>query len=131
MVDQTPAELLREVLRQNGLKQIDLVRRTGISAKHVNQIAQGNVGISADMALLLERATDVPAGRWMEAELVRHRIQGGQPSVTRQQIEQAVSHAVLATTRVGDSSDEGAIAENAIHHVLEAIGVPVRSGGDG
>jgi plasmid maintenance system antidote protein VapI len=131
VADHTPAELLREVLHQNGLKQTDLVRRTGLSAKHVNQIAQGNVGISADMALLLERATDVPAARWMAAELVRHRIQGGQPTVTRQQIEQAVSHAVLTTTRVGDSSDEGAIAENAIHHVLEAIGVPVRSGGDG
>jgi transcriptional regulator with XRE-family HTH domain len=130
MSDQTPAELLRDVLRQNGLKQIDLVRRTGLSAKHINQIAQGNVGISADVALLFERAIDVPAARWMAAELVRHRIQGGQPTATRQQIEQAVSHAVLTTTRVGDSSDEAAIAENAIHHLLVAINVPVRGAGD-
>lgn len=128
MADQTPAELLREVLQQKGLKQVDLCRRTGLSAKHVNQIAQGNVGISPDLALLFERATDVPAARWMAAELVRHRIQQGQPTATRQQIADAVSHAVLTTTRVGDSSDEVAIAENAIHHVLDVLGIPVREG---
>ena len=76
MAHATPAELLRATLKALGMRQVDLCRRTSLSTKHVNQLATGGVGVSPDMALLLERATGVLAEQWMAAELNRRRIQG-------------------------------------------------------
>lgn len=64
------ATLLRDVLAQLGLRQVDLCRRTGLSTKHVCKIAQGTASISAQTALLFERATGVPASTWMRAQAV-------------------------------------------------------------
>ena len=51
-----PGELLAEVLEERGLRQSELAGRTGLSAKHINQIIKKSVGISPDVAILLERA---------------------------------------------------------------------------
>jgi transcriptional regulator with XRE-family HTH domain len=114
------------------MKQADLARRTGLSAKHINQIAQGKAGITNETATLFARATDVPAHRWADAEFIRQQmLRGDILACTRDQIQQAISHAVVNTTRLGDSSDETAVAENAIHHLLDELGIPVRSGSGG
>lgn len=63
-----PGDTLQEVLDERGMPQIDLARRTGLSAKHVNQIVKGNAAITAETAILLERATGVPADVWANLE---------------------------------------------------------------
>jgi plasmid maintenance system antidote protein VapI len=126
MADQTPAELLRATLRTLHMKQVDLARRTGLSTKHINQIAQGKVGVTNETATLFARATGVPAHRWADAEFVRQQMRSQVPTCSRDQIQQAISHAIVTTTRLGDKSDESAIAENAIHHLLDELAIPVR-----
>ena len=63
-----PGELLAEVLEERGLRQSELAGRTGLSAKHINQIIKKSVGISPDVAILLERALGTPADFWIRAE---------------------------------------------------------------
>ena len=59
-----PAGTLRDTLGALGLSQSDLAARTGLSLKHVNQIAQGLAPISPETAILLEKVTSVPAKMW-------------------------------------------------------------------
>lgn len=68
MTDLDPATLLRNTLTTLGMKQIGLALRTGLSPKHINQIALGKQAISSDVALRFERATGIPALEWMHAE---------------------------------------------------------------
>ncbi|WP_328493427.1 ImmA/IrrE family metallo-endopeptidase [Streptomyces sp. NBC_00414] len=63
-----PGETLKETLEVLGIPQADLARRTGLSTKHINQVVQGTAALSPDTALLLERATGVPAGLWNARE---------------------------------------------------------------
>jgi HTH-type transcriptional regulator/antitoxin HigA len=64
-----PGRSLRSTLAERGLTQADLAERTGLSLKHVNQIAQGVAPITPETALLFERVTDVPARRWNALEV--------------------------------------------------------------
>lgn len=59
---------LKSTLAQLGMTQADLAARTGLSLKHVNQIAQGIAAITHESALLLEKATGVPARIWNARE---------------------------------------------------------------
>ncbi|MET7951277.1 HigA family addiction module antitoxin [Micromonospora sp. NPDC005324] len=63
-----PGELLADVLDERGLRQSELAERTGLSAKHINQIIKKSIGISPDVAILLERALSTPADFWIRAE---------------------------------------------------------------
>lgn len=63
-----PGATLQEVLEDREMTQSDLAIRTGLSTKHINQIANGSASISAETALLLERATGVPAAMWAALE---------------------------------------------------------------
>lgn len=45
-----PGMILRRVLEDRGLRQSELAERTGLTAKHVNQIMTETIGISADVA---------------------------------------------------------------------------------
>lgn len=57
----SPGEYLLDVLASLGMSQAELARRTGLSVKHVNHVCQGMSPLSADTAVLLERATGVDA----------------------------------------------------------------------
>jgi HTH-type transcriptional regulator / antitoxin HigA len=63
-----PGIILRHILEQRGIRQAELAERTGLSAKHINQIVTGSIGISGDVALLLERALDTDARFWTRAD---------------------------------------------------------------
>ena len=71
-----PGETLRETLESIGMSQADLARRADLSAKHVNQIVQGEAAITPETALALERVTRVPARIWnsLEANFQAQRI---------------------------------------------------------
>jgi len=56
------------VLRSRGIHQSELASRTGLSAKHVNQMIKQLIGISPDVAILLERALGTPAQFWVKAD---------------------------------------------------------------
>jgi HTH-type transcriptional regulator/antitoxin HigA len=60
--------VLRAELDARQLSQADLALRTGLSPKHVNQIVQGVVPLSAEVALLLERTLGVPSRVWNALE---------------------------------------------------------------
>lgn len=60
-----PGETLLEVLEEKGMTQVELARRTGLTAKHVNQIVKGQATITAETATKLEGATAVPARVWL------------------------------------------------------------------
>jgi HTH-type transcriptional regulator/antitoxin HigA len=63
-----PGESLRSTLGELGMTQGDLAARTGLSLKHVNQIAQGIAPITHDTALLFEKVTGVSARTWNSLE---------------------------------------------------------------
>ena len=63
-----PGHTLRDTLEALDMTQADLARRTGLSAKHINQIIQGAVPLSPETALALEHVTGVPARLWNALE---------------------------------------------------------------
>lgn len=66
----TPGELIRFEINARGLSQADLAARAGVSAKHVNQVIQDAVPLSAETALRLERALGIPAVILTQADAV-------------------------------------------------------------
>ena len=63
-----PGDTLRSTLAAIGMTQSDLAARTGLSLKHVNQVIHGAAPITQETALLLEKATAVPARFWNARE---------------------------------------------------------------
>ena len=63
-----PGATLAEVLDERGRSQAGLARRNDLSPKHINRIVNGHVQISTDVAIRLERATEVPARLWLSLE---------------------------------------------------------------
>jgi len=63
-----PGSILGDILDDRGIRQVELAQRTGLSAKHVNQIVKQTIGISPDVSILLERALGVPASFWIDLE---------------------------------------------------------------
>ncbi len=61
---QPPGTTLIARLKQLGMRQTELSRATGLSTKHVNQVVKGVIGVSAEVALLLECETGIPAAVW-------------------------------------------------------------------
>jgi len=63
-----PGGTLQDILEERGMPQSQLARRTGLSPKHINQIINGKIGISADVAISLENVLGVPARFWLARE---------------------------------------------------------------
>lgn len=63
-----PGETLKDVLDERDMSQSYLAFATGYSLKHINQIVNGHVRITAPMALALERELDISARFWMHRQ---------------------------------------------------------------
>ena len=63
-----PGHTLRDTIEALDMTQAELARRTGISAKHINQVIQGVAPLSPETALALEHVTGVPARLWNALE---------------------------------------------------------------
>lgn len=63
-----PGHLLRLVLENEHMSQAQLATRTGLSTKHINQVIQGLVTLSPEVALVLERALGVASKVWNDLE---------------------------------------------------------------
>jgi HTH-type transcriptional regulator/antitoxin HigA len=59
-----PGTLLGRYLETQGIRQSELAERTGLTTKHVNQIVKRSVGISPDVAVVLETALGTPHRFW-------------------------------------------------------------------
>jgi HTH-type transcriptional regulator / antitoxin HigA len=76
-----PGYLLRDELNARSISQAELAMRTGLSPKHINQVINGIVPLSAEVALILERVLGIPSHIWngIEAKFrdaqVRHTAQ--------------------------------------------------------
>ncbi len=63
-----PGDTLAEMLEERALSQTELARRLGVSLKHINQVVNGAVPISADLALALEKVLGVTASFWLKRD---------------------------------------------------------------
>ncbi|MFC4912810.1 HigA family addiction module antitoxin [Actinomadura gamaensis] len=63
-----PGETIREFLDELGMTQRQLAARLGLSPKHVNQLIQGLVPLSPDVAARLELVTGMSARLWNRIE---------------------------------------------------------------
>jgi HTH-type transcriptional regulator / antitoxin HigA len=61
-----PGIILARYLDAHGIRQTELAERTGLTTKHVNQIVKKSVGISPDIAVLLETALGTPHRFWAQ-----------------------------------------------------------------
>src|SRR5207249_11702800 len=64
-------QTLQETIDAVGIDQRELAVRSGLSAKHINQIIKGIAPITHDTAIRLERVTGVPARMWNNLETNR------------------------------------------------------------
>lgn len=63
-----PGLTLQETIDAQGIAQRELAVRSGLSAKHINQVIKGVAPITHDTAIRLERVTGVPARMWNNLE---------------------------------------------------------------
>lgn len=64
----SPGEHLLDELRRLGISQADLAARTGLSAKHINQMTKGAATVTPETAVQLDLATGTPARQWLTYE---------------------------------------------------------------
>lgn len=63
-----PGAIVAETLRDRGMTQVELARRTGRPLKAINEVVKGKAAITADAAVQLEAALGVPARFWMNLQ---------------------------------------------------------------
>ncbi len=59
-----PGQTLQDTIDSLGMDQKELATRTGLTPKTINLVINGNAPITQETAILLERATGVPARMW-------------------------------------------------------------------
>jgi len=64
-----PGALIRRELEAGGLSQADVALRTNLSTKHLNQVIQGHVPLSPEVALALERVLGSSADLWLRMDV--------------------------------------------------------------
>jgi addiction module HigA family antidote len=63
-----PGGILREAMEERDLTQGQLALATGYSQKHISQLVNGWVRITADAALRLERELEISARFWLHLQ---------------------------------------------------------------
>jgi len=63
-----PGGSLQDILDERRMPHSHLACRMGLSEKHVSNIITGKVGLTAEVAIALERVLGVPAGFWLTRE---------------------------------------------------------------
>ena len=63
-----PGETLKEILEDRGMSQLELSQRTGVTAKHISTIINGEKNISVSFAKKLEYALGIEATFWINLQ---------------------------------------------------------------
>ncbi|MDR3070771.1 MAG: ImmA/IrrE family metallo-endopeptidase [Propionibacteriaceae bacterium] len=61
-------DFIEEWMDANGINAAEMSRRLGVTRKHVSELLHGKVGLSAEIAVALERVTSVSADHWNRLE---------------------------------------------------------------
>ena len=60
-----PGEILREELRERGIKQKDFAKQIGMQATHLSEFIRGKRNLNDDLAMKLENHLGIPYKTWM------------------------------------------------------------------
>ena len=60
-----PGEILREELRERGIKQKDFAQSIGVQATHLNEFIKGKRNLNEDLAMKLESQLGISFKVWM------------------------------------------------------------------
>lgn len=60
-----PGEILREELKERGIKQKDFAQAIGMQATHLNEFINGKRNLNEDLAIKLESQLGIPFKTWM------------------------------------------------------------------
>lgn len=116
----TPGAYLQHVLTEHGVTQAELAERTGLSAKHVNQLIKGRANISASSAGALELVTGVAAHIWLRMEAD---VQAA--SVVREErgevVRSAAAREWFHSFDIGELVRRGLIADADREHQIEQL----------
>ena len=63
-----PGEILLDALEMRGISQARFARSIGVSTNTMSRLIRGESAMTSDMALRIERALDIPASLWLNAE---------------------------------------------------------------
>lgn len=63
-----PGDIIAEFIEEQGMTQVELARRLGVTPKHLNQLIGASVSLSNELAIALERVTGTPAKFWNALE---------------------------------------------------------------
>ncbi|MBP5621322.1 MAG: HigA family addiction module antidote protein, partial [Thermoguttaceae bacterium] len=63
-----PGEILADALEMRGISQARFARSIGVSTNTMSRLIRGESALTSDMALRIERALDIPASLWLNAE---------------------------------------------------------------
>jgi len=63
-----PGEVLLDELKARGIRQKDFAAEIGMQPTMLNEVVKGKRSITADIALLLEEALDIPADFWLQLQ---------------------------------------------------------------
>lgn len=63
-----PGEILLDALEMRGISQARFASLIGVSTNTMSRLVRGESAMTSDMALRIERALDIPASLWMNAE---------------------------------------------------------------
>ena len=63
-----PGSILKEELRERGIKQKAFAEQIGMQPSHLNALLQGGRNITPQLALRLEEALNIPAHVWMNLQ---------------------------------------------------------------
>jgi HTH-type transcriptional regulator/antitoxin HigA len=119
-----PGEILHRYMQEHGIRQADLAERTGLTAKHVNQIVKKSVGITPDVAVLLETALGTPHRFWSQlgANWDMHISEQKAPATSQETTAWANAFDVSTLLRCGVITRNDSMVERA-RKVLRFFGV--------
>lgn len=60
-----PGEILREELRERGIKQKEFAQKIGVQPTHLNEFIKGRRNLNEDLAMRLEKSLGIPYKSWM------------------------------------------------------------------
>ena len=63
-----PGEVLLDELNARGIRHKDFAAGVGMQPTMLNEVVKGKRSITADIALLLEKALDIPADFWLQLQ---------------------------------------------------------------
>ena len=65
-----PGDTIVDLMEEKNWTRAELARRLGFSARHLNQLIKGNIPLTQDSALRLERVLGSTAKFWLNREAI-------------------------------------------------------------